>query len=258
MANAKPVILGENIIELGTPVATDTAAGYDVLNIIDRRPYTWWQAGGFGTKYLTVDCGAPVTADALGIYFHNLYTCAATISVECSSDNFAGDTTVALAGFTVTTDKAILKLFTSVSKRYWRLKLVTASVAARIAIAFLGDRVTFERYLSGNVDPCPEKILAESIKGNTGNLLGSTLRYIEVPIAWNFNNITPAWIESTFRPLWDSHLSQLKPVFLAWESTNRSTEVYFAKIPDDFTLSMPFDPYRRSLSLKFEGLKEAA
>jgi len=257
--NAFPVILAENIYELGTPVATDTASGYDAANIKDRRTYTFWQAASAGTKYLTIDCLIAVTADALGIVSHNLSTCAATISVECSSDNFATDTTVALAGFTVTHDKALLKLFTSVSKRYWRIKIIAGAIAPKIAVAFLGDRVTFPRtYLKSlSFDPAPEKIIAESTRSKTGVLLGNVLRYVSRTITWTFAFVLASWIESTFRGLWDDYLSQLKPVFMAWEITNHPTETFYGKIPDDFQLTMPYDVIgRRTITLTFEVIKE--
>lgn len=262
MAISNPIILAENIFELGTPTATDTNADtdYNVLHIKDRRTYTFWKAASAGTKYLTVDCGYNVTADALGIMAHNLYTCGATISVECSSDNFIADTTVALAGFTVTTDRAILKTFTQQTKRYWRIKIVTASIAAYLAVAFIGDRVTFPRtYLKSNsFDPRPQKVMTESARSKTGNILGSTILYTSRTIKLALNFVTAAWIDSDFTPLWDTYLSQLKPFFYAWEITEHPTEIDYVKIPDEFELSMPYDTAgRRTINLTFEGIKES-
>jgi hypothetical protein len=257
--NAKPLVLAQNVFELGTPSATDTATGYDVLNILDRRPYTWWQANAHGTKYITIDCGTPTACDCLGVVGHNFYTCGATVSVECSADNFAAETIVALAGFTVLTNLAFLKIFTTQTKRYWRIKIVTAAIAAKIAVAFLGPGVSFPRTLSvdKNSDPGPEKIIAESTRSKTGNLIGSALAYVSRIITVTFDVITPAWITNTFRPLWDTYLSQLYPVFWAWEITNHPTEVYFVKIPDNFNLSMPYTSSNyRSITLQFEGVKE--
>ena len=256
--NSKPIILAENIYELGTPTATDTDTDtdYSALHIKDRRTYTCWKAASAGTKYLTINAGSAVTADALGIIGHNLATVAAAVSVECSSDNFSADTTEALAAFTPATDKAILKIFTSKEKQYWRITLAGCTAAPMVAVVFLGDRVTFPRYPSGNFDPFPEEIVSESNRGKTGHLLGSVIRYISAKISVSFRQILPAWIESDFRPLWDDYLSQLYPVFWAWEVTNHPSDVYFVKVPDNFRLMMPFDPYRRSISLIFDGVKE--
>lgn len=263
MAISNPIILAENIFELGATITatdTDSDTDYNVLHIKDRRTHTFWKGASSGTKYLTVDCGYAVTADALGIMSHNLYTCGATISVECSSDNFVGDVTEALAGFTVTTDRAILKTFTQQTKRYWRIKIVTASVAAYLAIAFLGDRVTFPRTYAKNsgFEPRPQEIVAESVRSKTGNILGSTVQYISRSIKLTVQYVTNAWLSATFEPLWDNYLSQLYPVFYAWEITEHPTEVDYVKLPDNFKRSFPYDATgNRTISLEFEGVKEA-
>ena len=119
-----PIILYDNRLTDGTPAATDTAAGYDILNILDLRTYTQWKAASSGTKYITIDCGSAKSADCLAVIGHNLYTAGATVSVESSSDNATW--TQRLAGFTPTSDKAFMKLFVSASARYWRIKIINA------------------------------------------------------------------------------------------------------------------------------------
>ena len=253
-ANAYPVILYDSRFRDATPTATDTATGYNVSNINDYRTYTFHKFAASGTKYITVDCATAKADDSLAIIGHNLATAAATISVE-SSDN-GSSWTERLAGFTVTTDKALLKTFSSVSARYWRIKFVSASVAVQIAVAMLGARFTFSRYPNGSFDPSPERLVASSSRSKSGHLLGSTLRYIETDPTLSFKAISTDWVEATFRPLWDNHLKLLRPFFVGWDITNHPLEIGYYKIPDDFSLSMPFDPYRRSLSLSLEGVKE--
>lgn len=389
--NAKPCILHDNRFLDGTPTASDTATGYDVLNIRDLRPFTWWQGAAAGTEYITVasdldvsgadlvanggfanttgltptDCTiasvaggvagnclqvtrtggtsqlveqsvtlvagalyrgevyvksgtsgneaftaycnngdavyAGVTtgswvkhtfyftydgsagpklrlkkntatagtmlfdsltlyrmtggeADSLAIIGHNLFTAGASVTVEWSYDNSSWYD--ALTGFGPTTDKAIFKKFTKLAACYWRLKIVTASVAARIAVCLLGVRMDFERFPAGNFDPAPEKVNGIAARSKAGHMIGATLQNVGIEIRADFKSLTPAWIEATFRPAWDAHLSQLLPFFFAWDTVNHPTEVYFVTIPEGFDLRMPFDPYRRSLSLTMEGVKE--
>jgi hypothetical protein len=57
-----PVILYDNRFEDGALSATDTAAGFDVNNIKDLRPHSFWKAASYGTKYITE---APLTKDTL-------------------------------------------------------------------------------------------------------------------------------------------------------------------------------------------------
>ncbi len=97
-ANAKPFILYNNIYTLGTPTATDTAAGYDVSNIKDYRAFTLWRAASAGTKYLTINAGSAQNFDTLGILGHNFATASATVSVEHST-NGSSWTDISGAGF---------------------------------------------------------------------------------------------------------------------------------------------------------------
>lgn len=403
-ANAKPLILADNRLDNGTPTATDTGAGFDVLNLKDLRTYTYWQALSFGTKYITVDTydsddylaavnfvtnggfaditgwgpvncdiaaiaggasgncleitrvmgewqeaikdldsaleigktylirakvksgtsgnesfsirimsdeavlgylngvsssewveyyflwtctstdilmvsvlknshtagtmlfdevgvyesvSAATTANALGIIGHNFETAGATISLGYSVDG--ANWTEIVSGFTVTTNKALLKTFTLTSAFAWRLKIITAAIAPRMAVLMIGTRLDFERY-AFNYEGPEEKIAAESLRSETGNLLGSCLKYIGYTIKLSFKNLTAAWCDVTFKPLWDSWLSQLKPFFFAPDITNHPTEVYYVKIPDSATFKMPYTSggVRRDLDLTFEGLKEVA
>ena len=260
-ANAKPLILFDSIFLATadlTITASGTAAGYDVDNITDLRPYTWWQADAHGTKYITLEIAEAQAADSLGIIGHNLATAEATVSLESSDTGaWGGEEEIQVAGFTPADDKAFLKIFTSASAAYWRLKIVTAAVAARLAVCVLGERLDFQRYPAGPFDPAPETVNATSARSKAGHLIGSTLQNIGIEISAAWASLTPAWIESDFRPAWDDHLSQLKPFFWAWDITNHATEVYFVAIPAGFSLSMPFDPYRRSLSLLMQGVKES-
>jgi hypothetical protein len=280
-ANAKPLILYDNRLLDGTPAATDTESGYNVLNLVDYRTYTQWKAASAGTKYITVDCGSAKSADCLAIVGHNLYTAGAVVSVENSEDNIHW--AERLAGFTPASDKAFLKQMTQgvghapvvswdsevefdpevewetievpAAARYWRIKIVTAAIAPYMAVVMLGNGMSFERYAQA-FDPFPEQISAKSERSKTGNLLGNSLKYITSNIEVQWIYLTDNWVKNTFQAAWDAHLSLLKPFFWAWEPTNHASEVHYVKIPDSFSLSKPFDPIRRSLSLTFETVKE--
>ena len=255
-ANAKPIILAENRLLDGTPTATDTATGYDVLNLIDLRPFTFWQAGSHGTKYITVDCGAAAKADCIAMIGHNLYTADADVSVEVSADNFAAETIEGLAAFTPTSDRAFLKTFTERNKQYWRIKIVTAATAAKIGVLLLGSRLDFPRYPAANFDPSPERLNGIAARSKAGHMIGATLKNISHEIRVEFRSLTPTWFDNTFKPVWDAHLSQLKPFFFSWDNENHPADVRFLTMPEKGMLSAPYDPFRRSMNLTFEGIKE--
>jgi hypothetical protein len=255
-ANAYPLILYDNRFLDGagaTLTATDTAAGFSVLNIMDLRPFTFWQAASAGEKYLTISSvGGGI--DSLAIMGHNLHTANATVSV-LSSDDFV-NWTERLAGFIPASDKALFKAIEHVHAQHWALKIVTAAISPRVGVCILGERLVFPRYLTGSFDPFPEKINGVAARTKAGHMIQATLSNISVSVKASFKEILPSWIESTFRPAWDAHLSQLKPFFWVWDVTNHPADVFFLSIPEGFNLSMPYDPYRRSMNLTFEGIKE--
>lgn len=256
MADLKPIILKDNRFDDGTPTATDTASGFDVLNIKDLRTYTLWKANSTGIKYITIDCGSSKSVDALFIINHNFNTAGINVSVEYSATGvWGGEEVEALAPFNPSDDKAFLKLFTTQSARYWRIKLSSGSAAPYIGVAILGDRFSFERYLTGSFDPTPEQTIAETNKSKGGNILGSVIERYERKINADFNNITPSWYKNTFFPLW-LYLRQLKPFAWAWNMTSYTDEAFFVKVPDNFSLKSPYNPVRRTLRLQFEGIVE--
>lgn len=256
MAQQKPIIMFDNRLNDCTPTATSTAVGYDVLNLRDLRPYTWWKATSTATQYITTPLAGAKTANCLAIYGHNLGTIGATVSVECSSDNFQTDVTVALAGFVPMNDKAILKTFTQLSKQDWRLKITGASAAAQMAILCIGDKLQFERFVTGNFDPNEEEIKGRSLKDDDGQLLGADIDHIKVAVSVSWKYLTPSWVKNSFRPAWDSHIRRLKPFFFAWDPGDHPDEVYFVRVPDGHRLRMPYDPVRRSLTLDLHGVGE--
>ena len=257
--NAKPILLFDNRFDDGTPTATSEATGFPIENAFDLREYMFWKATDNATQYLTIDCASAKSADALGIMGHNLNTVGATVSVEYSTTGaWGGEEVEALAGFEPTDDTALLKVFTTAEKRYWRVKIAGSSAAPYIGVLILGERLTMEKYISGgSFDPQPERPVSETVINDAGHHLGTVLDRTEIVINASWRNLIPAWVDSTFRPAWDDYLSQLKPFFWAWDITNHADEVHFVRLARNFRLSMPYTPTRRSLTLTFQALKES-
>lgn len=256
MALEKPVILYDNRLDDGVPTASSTAAGYSELNLTDWRTYTYWMPSGAAPQYVTVDCGVAKSADSLGIIGHDLYTRNAQISIEASNDNFASDITTVLAPFTPASDKVIFKTFAAVSKRYWRLKLGSFTAAPFIAILDIGSRMTFEKLLAGGYDPQGEEIRSSSERSTQGQLLGSVISHIRRRFAPGWGRLSNAFINQTFLPAWDAHISKMKPFFWVWNFGDDPDNAVLVTIPADFKLNIPYGSIYRSLSLELVGVKE--
>ena len=86
---AKPKFLHDNRLNDGTPVASTTAVGnYNVLNLLDFRPFTWWKPTALPAT-VTIDSGVPRAADYALIYGHDLHDAQVAVEVRGSTDNFA-------------------------------------------------------------------------------------------------------------------------------------------------------------------------
>lgn len=251
-----PVILADNRFLEGTPSATDTASGYDVLNIRDLRTFTSWKAASGGTKYLTVDCGADRSADALAFAVHNLGTAGATVSVESSPDGSGW--TERLAAFQPSDDTPLMKTFVSATARYWRVKIVTATVTPQVAVCMLGAGIAFPFPPVSPFVPKAVRIEGESSRSKTGQLLGTVVRFWPMTIEPEWADIPREWLEEQIEPFWNGYARYLLPFFWAWDLDTYPGDVHFVKVQEDAA----FDPSVSILSrydrfrLPMEGIKE--
>jgi len=255
---ASPYILYINNFNLGTPTATNTEAGYSVLNIKDLRSYTYWKATGSGTLYLTINCSSATAADTLGIFSHNLGTASAAVSVESSSDGAAW--TERLAAFNPADDYAILKTFSSVSAQYWRVKIVTAAVVPYLAICILGARITFPNKPHAPLDKYSIGMEVVNAKSKTGNILGNVVKYNPLSLSFMFppseSNYT--WWSTTFKTFWNNHGSLLKPFFFCLDYDTFPGDVFWVTLSTNqkYRLNMVFSTRIETFNLDMEGVAE--
>lgn len=259
MPISRPMILYDNLFDYGAPVATDTASGYDALNIRDWRTYTLHKFASAGTKYITVDCGAAKAAAALSIHTHNLGTAAATVSVESSGTGaWAGEEVVRLAGFVPPNDRIIIKAFTEASARYWRIKIVTASLAAQLAIGVLAPRLDFPEYLSVPFTPYAERPIVESTRSRTGQLLGSVVQYYDRMHRVRFEDIAWSFVMGDYKTFWEQHGSLLKPFIWAWDVTDHADLAHLAIMDKktEFAMPLTISTYVDALEFHLRSIRE--
>jgi hypothetical protein len=258
-ANAKPCILYKTVLDDGSLTASSTETDFDVANVLDLRPFTWWRADTeAGDHYITSMGAESLAFDSIAVIGHNLKDCGGTISVESSTGSSWVER---LAGYTPGDNKAFFRTFPSTTDINRRIKITTTLSSSpplkpQIAVCILGSRMDFERYLTGEFDPCAESLNAIATRSKNGNMIGAVIQNVGIEIAAKWNMLTPNWVENTFRPAWDAHLSWLNPFFFIWDYVNHPQDVYFVTLPSNFKLSMPYNPFRRTLSLTMEGIKE--
>jgi hypothetical protein len=225
-----PLALYDSRLNDAAPVASSTATGFDVLNLRDYRPYTWWKPSAIPAT-VTVDCGASVAADYLAVYAHELGSTGCTIEVRKSSDNFAAND-VLVATYTPTDDKPIVVLFTSTSSRYWRLRITTGT-APQMAIALLGRRLEFTEGLDDGFDPLGRETRAQYNVSVKGQPLGKVINYEEWSETIQIPLVTWSWLRDTFLPAWEAHLRS-EPWLFSWNPDSYPKETWLVAATGGF------------------------
>lgn len=222
---AFPAFYYENRLDDGTPAASTTAAGdFNVLNLRDWRPYTWWKPTAVPAT-VTVDCGSAKAADYMVVYGG-----AATYEVRGSTDNFAASN-VLVATLTLSELSLGLVRFNSISFRYWRVR--QTGTVAPVAIASIGVALNMPVGLMSG-DFLGRKIEGRYSRSMKGLPLGRVIDFEEFSESLAFRNLTWAWARSTWEPAWDAHLG-LDPYVFAWDPENYPTELFLVCTRDKFS-----------------------
>jgi hypothetical protein len=218
---SNPKILYDNALDDGTPAASTTATGFDVLNLRDWRPYTRWKPTAIPAT-VTVDRGSAQACDYGLLWGHNLYTTGCTAELRGSTDNFSASD-VLVDSITPTSDDPILLQFGAVSYRYWRWRFTTGT-APTIAIAAMGTALEMPVGLDFGFDPVGRMPMGAVNTSESGHPLGTVTRFEEWSETLTFDFVTWAWLRATWLPAWEAHLRD-KPFVLAWEPTSYDTEL---------------------------------
>ena len=246
---SKPELYFDNRFRDAAPVASSTEDGFNVLNIIDARPYTWFKPAVMPAN-IDVNCGSVKQANYCVVYGHDLGTKGATLEVRGSADGFAASDDL-LATITPANDKPFLLPFNSVGYQHWRTRL-TGAAAPSLAIMIVGEALSFPKYLPNGFDPLGRKIVAQSNKSAKGHPLGIVIQYEEFDKTLQFKNLTWSWIRDTFIPAWDSDIKHL-PFIFAWNPGDYPDELDLVTSTGKFSA-----PHRQGLfsdlSFSIEGV----
>lgn len=221
-----PLVLYESRLNDAVPVASSTAAGFDVLNLRDARPYTFWKPSAMPAT-VTVDCGSSKAADYLAVYGHDLFTRGCTIEVRKSTDNF-GANDVLVDTHTPGDDKPITRLFNSTSSRYWRIRVLTGT-APTLAIAMLGNRLEVPSGTRTGIDPIGRAIRAQYNRSNAGHPLGKVIQFREWKETLFFELVSWTWARTTWQAAAEAWLES-EPWLFAWNADTYPKETWLVSM----------------------------
>lgn len=250
-----PLILYSNKLLTCTLAASGTYSGYDVQNVLDYRPYTFWKAAAGGSNWVKGYWAAAQAVDCVGIVGHNLNSVGASIYVESSID---GTTWTVATQTTPSNDYAIMFSFASQTKQYWRLRIENTVGIPYLGVLMFGSALQFEQPPDAPLTPKNVKLVGETAISETGNLLGANVKFnqLEISHTWQ-NKVTATWYTNSFEPFMENHAELLKPFFYAWDLTNRAGDIYFVRLREDNLRSDPISrlDYIDTLTLNLIGRK---
>jgi len=207
---ARPRFLYDNRFADATPVASSTAAGdFNVANLVDFRPYTWWKPSAIPAT-VTVDSGSAKARDFLLVYGE-----AGTYEARGSTDNFSASN-VLLATAVLSAPGLKLVPFASASHRYTRLTIPSGSAPA-VAIAVIGAALEAPVYLEGEFNPIDRRVMGQSNRNENGWPLGRIVYFEEWSARIFLQNVAWSWARDTLTPAWKAHLRG-SPFGFVWEA----------------------------------------
>jgi hypothetical protein len=226
-----PLVLHDNRLRDAVPVASSTAAGFDVLNLRDMRDFTWWKPAALPAT-VTVDSGSAKNADSLAIYGHELGSKGVTVELRKSTDNFAAND-VLVDTHAPTDDKPILRTFTSTSSRYWRIRVLNGTAPA-IAIALPGVKLEIPTGgMEQPFDPIGRNLKSQYNRSIAGRGLGKVINYREWKARLEFKHLTWTWVRDTWRSAAELWLES-EPWLFAWNPDSYPKETYHVAIDGEW------------------------
>jgi len=229
--NGLPSIVYDNRFADAAPVASTTEAGdYDVNNLTDFRPYTWWKPTALPAT-VRVDCGSVKTANCALVYGHDLGTQGATLEIRGSTDNW-GASDVLIDSISPADDKPFLLQFSTASYQYHGLR-ITGTTMPSLAIVALGMLFQFPRRLTAGFDPLGSKAVGQINRSGKGHPLGSVIDYDAWDETLGWRNLSWSWVRANFKPLWQSTLRGSPFVWL-WDPTDHADEIYLVNSTGEY------------------------
>lgn len=225
-----PTILYDNRLADAVPLASSTAPGFEVANLLDWYTFTYWRPATLPAD-VTVDSGTAKASDYALLWGHDLGTQGATLEVRGSSDNFAGSN-VLLASATPADDRPLALHYASQSFRYTRLGLTGAGGAPTIAIAAIGAKLDIPASLRPPFDPVGRRPMGRTSRSVTGNPLARAILWQEWKASLRFQYLSWDWLRAVWLPAWETHLKNTPFVF-SWNRDLYPQELHLAST-DDF------------------------
>lgn len=211
-----------------TVTASSATTGFPASAIKNPLTYERWLPLS-APATLTIDAGAMVIADYVGIGAHTLGSTGATVTISYSENGI--DWTDVLHAAPAN-DNAIMALFEPVLARYWRIHI---NRVAEIGVVYIERALVMQRSIYGGHSPgtLSRQTEIEPSRSVTGQFLGRSIVRQGFATSYQWSNLSAAWYRANFDPFVESALRN--PFFIAWRPDRFPDEVLYAWCNDDIS-----------------------
>jgi len=233
------VIGYENLGESATITPDEEATGFPVENAVDWRLDDWWKGtttDSFTTN-IVFDLATAQSVDYFAMAGHNFGSGSISYNFQYdSADNpaFTSATSALGSGFSPTDDSVVIHTFSSISKRYWRVRLGGSAGSPAPIIGQVSFGVRYEPPTGMRPGHVPPKYGINhkyvSNLSDTGQFVGRSLVRNEFQTSIMLDYLTAAQMRTDIDPLL-AH-AVVKPFFFLWDETNYSTEAAYCWLMD--------------------------
>lgn len=273
-----PLIGSNSRLDTDTTTFTEAAAaGTAEANITDDRLFTLYKMGLSDTSFqIVTDAGVGNTVDVeyFAMIGHDLNDPevdglgGCTLVFAQSADGAAFTTIFTIS--TVGSSKIIARAGPTVTNRFFRVTITRAS-AFQVSIGQLawGKAVKFPDGVPVGFDPNEDRIVSRTNVSQTGNLLGTTLQYIERRHEFRLDHVPGSFVNDAtlggFKNFLENAGEVGLPFLIMWNAEDDFTDTTFET--DSFwgrldpgslgrALSTALATGRRNVGFAVVGLKE--
>lgn len=229
--------------------ASSAAPGFPATSAVNPLTYAKWKASSLPATW-SIDAGALVDVDYIGIAAHTLAENRATCSIEYSVDSA---TWVTLAEVSPGTGAPIVILATAtISARYWRLNIDGPGDAPSMGVIFIGEALAMMRPMYGGHTPLKFglKVAKTQNVSESGETLGVTIKRQGNATSYDWQNLTAAWVREILHDFY-LHATKGGYFFISWRPNLYPDEVGYGS--GDLSLSNQGTRDLMSCGLNFKG-----
>ena len=201
-----------------TSYATSGAASFPPSNMANPATAFGWEAASNADQTIAVTNATGLEIDYVGLARHNLGQAGAEVRVR-----FDGVTVRDYAP--VSSNQALLFLFSGAAPSLIQIDIRGASVAAKVAVLYVGKSIALQRNIYVGHTPIVygrDRVTVNGVS-QSGEYLGEVSTNETVSTTVDLQNLTPDWYRSTLDPF----LAQRRPCFYAWRPGSYGAEVAY-------------------------------